>query len=38
LAEKEGIQDDIMVCIADVNNEITKKFAMLTGVEDLENP
>lgn len=24
-----------MVCIADVNNEMTKKLAMLTGVEDL---
>ncbi len=34
MAEKE-IGDDIMVCIADVNNEITKKVAMLSGVEDL---
>jgi thiol-disulfide isomerase/thioredoxin len=33
IAEKE-ISDDIMVCIADVNNEMTKKLAMLTGVED----
>ena len=33
MAEKE-ICDDIMVCIADVNNEMTKKLAMLTGVED----
>ena len=24
-----------MVCNADVNNEMTKKLAMLTGVEDL---
>jgi hypothetical protein len=24
-----------MVCIADVNNEMSKKIAMLTGVEEL---
>jgi len=33
LAEKE-IGMEIMVAIADVNNEITKKFALLTGVEE----
>jgi hypothetical protein len=33
MAEKE-ISNDIMVSIADVNNEMTKKLAMLTGVED----
>jgi len=26
---------EIMVCIADVNNEMSKKIAMLSGVEDL---
>ena len=34
MAEKE-IGDEIMVCIADVNNEMSKKLAMLTGVEEL---
>jgi hypothetical protein len=34
LAERE-IGDEIMVCIGDVNNEMTRKVAMLTGVEDL---
>jgi hypothetical protein len=34
MAEKE-IGEEIMVCIADVNNEMSKKMAMLTGVEEL---